>query len=287
MLLAVLGAHAVRGDLGDRRRHEVDIGPAQRCRPAPVVAQRALGEGWEVRDHLLEQRVVLDLGPEAVQQHGPHEIVARAHRLGVLVPFGVDAGGHEQSLVQQPELPETVPAPVVRQQLQEMVELGRERVAVVRRRQQPGRGALVDVEMPDHAGQVRDELGRAGPGPDHPDPPPGQLHGVVPGRRMEGGPGEALQAGKSREGGAIELPDRADDPVECLGGLPRPGAVTGHHGQRPLPGGVVEAGFGHLAPEADALPQMQAFGGGLQVGQQIGLGRERETQSLDSANEKL
>ena len=124
VLLAVGRAHTVRGDLGDRCRDEVDVGPAQGRRPTPVVAQRPLGEGREVRHHLLEEGVVLDLGPQDVEQHGAHEVVGGAHRFGVLVPVGIDPGGPEQPLVHQPELPHPVPAPVARQERQQLVEAG-------------------------------------------------------------------------------------------------------------------------------------------------------------------
>ena len=75
-------------------------------------------------------------------------------------------------------------------------------------------------------------------------------------------------AGKGR---AVELSHRADDTVDLLG---RVGAVVRPHGQRPPPRGVVEAGLGHLAAETDALAEVQLLGRRLQVGQQVGLGRE-------------
>ncbi len=44
--------------------------------------------------------------------------------------------------------------------------------------------------------------------------------------------------------------------------------------QRPDAGVLVEAGLGHLAAEADALLEPEVLGRRLQVGQQVGLGRE-------------
>ena len=57
-----------------------------------------------------------------------------AHRLRVLVPVGVDPRRAEQALVHDPELPQAVPAAVVGQQREQVVELRWERVAVVLRR---------------------------------------------------------------------------------------------------------------------------------------------------------
>ena len=89
---------------------------------------------------------------------------------------------------------------------------------------------------------------------------------------MEGRAGEALLSRDGRERRAVELPDRADDPVErprssrCR----RPARTVSDHSRAV----VVEAGLGHLAPEADALPQLEVLGRRLEVGQQVGLGRE-------------
>ena len=85
------------------------------------------------------------------------------------------------------------------------------------------------------------------------------------------GPAKRSWPSMAGKDAAIELPDRAHDPVDDFGDL---GAVAGPHGQRPRPCGVVEAGLGHLAAEADALRQSQILGRRLEVGQQIGLGRE-------------
>ena len=85
------------------------------------------------------------------------------------------------------------------------------------------------------------------------------------------GPVKRSRPVDGRKGRAVELPHRADDGVDGLGRLV---PVGGPHGQRPLPGGLVETGLGHLAPEADALPQAQVLGRPLEVGQQVGLGRE-------------
>ncbi len=52
------------------------------------------------------------------------------------------------------------------------------------------------------------------------------------------------------------------------------GSPGGAHGQRPFGRGLVEAGLGHLAPEADALPQPEILRSRMEVGQQVGLGRE-------------
>ena len=237
----------------------------------PSSRQGPLGERREVRDHLLVEGVVDDLGPQDVEQHRPDEVVACADRFGVLVPGGVDPGRDEQPLVQEPELPQPVPAPVTGEQAQQLVELRRERVAVVVRRQQPGRGALVDVEVADHPRQVRDELRRTGTAPDDGHAPVGQLHRVVPGGRVEGRAREALLASDGGKRRTVQLPDRADDAVDDLGRL---GAVGGADGQRPLGRGLVEARLGHLAPEADALPQPEVLRRRLEVGQQVGLGRE-------------
>ena len=224
-----------------------------------------------MRDHLLEERVVPDLGPQDVEQHGAHEVVRRAHRLGVHVPLGIDAGRHQQPFVHEPELPEPVPAPVTRQEPQQVVELGGKRIAVVVGGQQPGRGALIDVNMARLVHQAGDELRRAGPCPDDRNAPSRQIHRVVPGGGVEGGAVEALAALNGRKGRPVELPHRADDAVELLGQL-GPAAVP--HGQRPGAGLVVEAGLGHVAGQADALGQFQVLGRRLQVRQEVRLGRE-------------
>ena len=246
--------------------HELDVATAQGRRPPPVVAQGALGEGREVRGHLLEERVVLDLGAQDVEQHGTNEVVGGAHRLGGPVPRRVDPGRHKQPLVHEPELPQPVPAAVIGQELKQVMELRRERVAVVLRRQQPGWGPLIDVEVAHLSHQARDELGRARPRADHRDAPPGQLHRVVPVRRVERRALEALPAVDGGKGRAVELAHGADDGVGDLGGL---AAVFGPHRQRPLACGLVEAGLRHLAPEPDVLPEPQLLGGRLQVRQQV------------------
>ena len=206
---------------------------AQRRRPPPVVAQGTLGEGREVGHHLLEELVVVHLGAQDVDQHGAHEVVARAHGLGVLVPVRIDAGGHEQALVHEPELPQPVPAPVVGQQRQQVVELGRERVLVVLRRQQPGRRALVHVEVAHLPRQAGDELGGAGPAsrsppravrparPSRPRPPSGTTA-----RRSVSRPARAGNEGR------LSWPTAQTIPSNDVGPL---GAVAAAHRQRPLP----------------------------------------------------
>ena len=258
-------------DPGDRRGHEVGVGVPQRRRPPPVVAQRTLGERREVGHHLLEELVVVHLRAQDVDQHGAHEVVALAHGLGLPVPVRIHPGGRQQALVHDPELPQPVPAPVIGQQGQQVVELGRERVLVIVGRQQPGRRALVHVEVAHLPGQAGDELGGAGPCPDHRHPPTLQFDRVVPRRRVERGSSErlpALQGGKRRP---VELAHRADDRVECMGPL---GPVAVAHRQRPHAGLVVEARLGHLGREADAVPEPQPLGHPLQVRQQVGLRRE-------------
>ena len=85
------------------------------------------------------------------------------------------------------------------------------------------------------------------------------------------GPAKLLPARDGGEGRAVELAHRADDRVELLRRLD---AVGGPHGHGPPMRGVVEAGLGHLAVEADARPEVQLLGRRLQVGQEVGLGRE-------------
>ena len=48
---AVVGPYPPRGDLDDRRRHQVDVRTSQSRRPAPVVTQRAFREGREMGHH--------------------------------------------------------------------------------------------------------------------------------------------------------------------------------------------------------------------------------------------
>ena len=72
--------------------------------------------------------------------------------------------------------------------------------------------------------------------------------------------------------GRLSCPDRAHHGVERLGRRRRrrPPRSTSCH----APPVVVEARLGHLASEADALAQPELLGHALEVGQQVGLGRE-------------
>ena len=245
----------------------------ERRRPASVISKGTLGEGREVRDHLLVELVVGDLRSQNAEQHGAHEVVAGADRLGLGVPLGIDPGGAEESLVQDPELPQALPAPVLGQQGEQVVELGREGVAVVVGGEEPGRGALEHIELGDLVDEARDELGRAGPRTDDGDPLAGQVDRFVPGGRVERGAGEVLASRERGERRAVELADGADEGVE---GLRRGGGVVARRGdaQVPLPRPVVEAGLGHLGGEADDVAQAELLGHALEVGEQVGLGRE-------------
>ncbi len=151
------------------------------------------------------------------------------------------------------------------------MEFRRERVAVVLRRQEPRRRPLVHVEMRHLVGEMRHELGRTCPRPDHRHPAPRHGHRVVPGGRVEPGALEFVTPCDRGKGGSVELSGGTHHRVERLR---RVRAVTPAQGQLPRLGGLVDAGLGHGAVEADALHQSQRRAHVSQVGQQVGLRRE-------------
>ena len=117
--------------------------------------------------------------------------------------------------------------PVLGQQGQQVVELGREGVAVVVGGEEPGRGALEHTQLGDLVDEARDELGRAGPRADDGDPLAGQVDGVVPGGRVERRGRRSPLGPRRRERGTVQLADGADEGVEGLG---RGGVVAGPTG---------------------------------------------------------
>ncbi len=161
--------------------------------------------------------------------------------------------------MQEPELPEALPAPVVGQQGQEVVELGREGVAVVVRGEEPGRGALEHIEVRDLVDEERDELGRTRPRADHGDPPAGRGRRCGP-RRPSGtaGPAKSWRPSTAGNDGRFSWPTAQTTAskvsvVDAVVAAARRGDL-----QAPLPRPVVEAGLGHLGGEADDVAQAGA-----------------------------
>ncbi len=189
-------------------------------------------------------------------QHGAHEVVAGAHGLGVLVPVGVDPGGRQQPLVHEPELPQPVPTPVVGQERQQVVELGRERVAVVLRRA-GARAACAGTRR--GAPPPRPGTGRTGPRWPRSRSPrrggPASSTESSHAAEWKDGPAKSSRPCDGGEGGPVQLAHRADDRRRRPRSRSVPSAAA--HRQRPLARGVVEPGLGHLAAEADALAQPQ------------------------------
>jgi hypothetical protein len=123
----------------------------------------------------------------------------------------------------------------------------------------------------DLVGDEGHELRRARPRPDDGDAAIGELDRVVPGGRVERRAFEGLPAGDVRERRAVELAHGTHDSVELLFCL---GPVAGLYLERPGVHLVVVARLGHLAAEADAGPEAELLDQTLEVGQQVGLGRE-------------
>ena len=153
-----------------------------------------------------------------------------------------------------PELRQPVPSAVVGQEQQQVVELRRERVAIVLGRQKPRRRPLVDVEMRHLLGGSWHELGRARSRPDHRHPAARDLYRVVPGGRVKPGALEGVPACESGKRGPVELSRRAHHCVELLARL-----VPSASGRRgPAARRLVVARLGHLAAEADAIAEPEA-----------------------------
>ena len=88
------------------------------------------------------------------------------------------------------------------------------------------------------------------------------------------GPAKSSAALDGRERGTVQLADGAYDGVEGLGRGRSVVAARRGDPQAPLPRPVVEAGLGHLGGEADDVAQVELLGHALEVGEQVGLGRE-------------
>src|SRR5205823_949391 len=113
----------------------------------------------------------------------------------------------------------------------------------VRVRQDPGRGALEDVQALDPGLDLGDELDRRGAGADGGHPLAGEVVVVVPAGRVKDAAVEALEPGQVGDPGLDERSHRRDEDAcgeRAVAGLDAPAAAL-----------LVPGGAGHLAAEPD------------------------------------
>jgi len=143
----------------------------------------------------------------------------------------------------------------------------------------PRRRALEDVQLRGRRRDLGHELDRRRARADHRDPLARQIEAVVPARRVEDAPREALEAGQLRRLGLEQRPGRGDDHT-------RGHRVSVVGLQRPAPGLLVPLGAGDRAAQADVVAHAERIGAAAQVSADLGparvgvrpvrVGRERE-----------
>lgn len=228
--LAILGDDAVGADFLDAVGDDVDVGLGQR-RVVVVGDQHALAAHGVVGRDLGAQHRVLDLALDVTLGHQLgelHHLRGQGEADDAAFEDGVDAAAPE--LLQQGEALEARAFVFA----DGAVRLGHD----------PGRGALVEVELADHLLDLRDELDGRGTGADHGDALARQVVVVVPLLGMEALAGEVLQA--------IEVGD----------GRGGQGAHAGHHELR----GVVITGGVVYVPELFAVAPGHAGDFGAEQG---------------------
>jgi hypothetical protein len=238
----------------------------------------------DLRDPVVDQRDVR-LGQRRIPVVGEHEplaadLVARrdlAAQLGVVDRLGDLARADRAERAHQPamarhrrraELHEREDRPAV-----EALEggearkqpLGARRVGEVALRDRPPRRALIDVDVGHGRLDRGNDLDRTAAGADHRDPLARQVDVVAPASGVEGGPGEAVQAGQRRHARRGELAARGDQHV----GLVR----TRGRVEQPLRSLAVPAGALHLGAGAHALEHSVAARDVLEIGLDLGLRR--------------
>ncbi len=188
LVLDAVGRHdARRGDTGDRFGDQIDVRSLERAGPHPVVAEQSLGGRRILGDHLVDaDRAGPRTRPRGTQS-GPCASCRSwrsptdrrlptprrlARRRAPRRPSSRRSGNGSTRCTTARR---TVQPP----------QSGRHLVVVLRRRAHPRRCALEHEQLPGHRRDLGDELHCACARADHGHPLAGQVHVVVPTRRVE------------------------------------------------------------------------------------------------------
>ena len=249
---AVLAHDRVRPHLADGAGHHLDVRLDERRIPL-VCGQDALAADRVARPQLLPQRRVLDLVVQVPERHlldeAPEPRAPELQHEALACP--VDAGPHGELRGREDAVDGPLPAA--------------ERPVAVRHH--PRRRPLEDVQLLDLRLDLRDELDRRRPRSDHRHALARQLVLVVPARRVEDRPLEALESGQVRRVRIAQRPLRGDHDIG--------GQLALRRLDPPQLRVLVPVGGQQLAVEADVRHHAVALGAAAQVVEDLGLRRER------------
>ena len=192
----------------------------------PLSSSIRLPNGRVVRERLLDEvGPAVELGLQVAGEVATVAVVRGVHGALGMLPVGVDDERGVHLVVERPGQTGAVPGGVERHLGEHPVAVVADLVEVARVRGDPLRRALEDRDALGLPDDGRDDLHRAGAGPDDRDAPAGEVEVVGPAGGVEEG---AVEAVESREVGhrrAVELPDRARSAGRRCGsrGSRRPG----------------------------------------------------------------